>query len=93
MEYVDGPSLWILRSRQPKGFFYWDYLKPIVKQLCEALDYAHSEGVIHRDLKPANMLLDERQRLRLADFGVAAWALGIPPTTPNAIAPAERPPT
>jgi serine/threonine protein kinase len=78
MEYVDGPSLWTLLSRQPKGFFYWDYLKPIVKQLCEALDYAHSEGVIHRDLKPANMLLDERQRLRLADFGVAAWAFASP---------------
>ena len=78
MEYVDETSLWILRSRQPKGFFSWDYLKPIVKQLCEALDYAHSEGVIHRNLKPANMLLDERQRLRLADFGVAAWALGSP---------------
>jgi serine/threonine protein kinase len=72
MEYVDGPSLWTLRLRQPKGFFSWDYLRPIVKQLCEALDYAHSEKVIHRDLKPANMLLDERQRLRLADFGIAA---------------------
>jgi serine/threonine protein kinase len=78
MEYVDGPSLWAMLARQPKGFFYWDYLLPIVKQLCEALDYAHSEGVIHRDLKPANMLLDERQRLRLADFGVAAWAFSSP---------------
>ena len=78
MEYVDGPSLWTLLSRQPRGFFYWDYLKPIVKQLCEALDYAHNERVIHRDLKPANMLLDERQRLRLADFGVAAWAFASP---------------
>jgi serine/threonine protein kinase len=74
MEYVDGPSLWVLLKQQPQGFFYWDYLKPIVKQLCEALDYAHNEKVIHRDLKPANMLLDERQRLRLADFGVASWA-------------------
>jgi hypothetical protein len=72
MEYVDGPSLWTLQSQQPKGFFSWDYLIPIVRQLCEALDYAHGESVIHRDLKPANMLLDERQRLRLADFGVAA---------------------
>ncbi|MGP8200042.1 MAG: serine/threonine-protein kinase [Limisphaerales bacterium] len=78
MEYVDGPSLWTLLARQPKGFFYWDYLRPIVNQLCEALDYAHSEGVIHRDLKPANMLLDERQRLRLADFGVASWAFASP---------------
>jgi len=74
MEYVDGPSLWILRTQQPQGFFYWDFLKPIVQQLCEALDYAHSEKVIHRDLKPSNMLLDERKRLRLADFGIAAWA-------------------
>ncbi len=72
MEYVDGPSLWALRSQQAGGFFSWDYLKPIVKQLCEALDYAHGENVVHRDLKPANMLLDERQRLRLADFGIAA---------------------
>jgi serine/threonine protein kinase len=78
MEYVDGPSLWTLLSQQPKGFFSWDYLQPIVKQLCEALDYAHSERVIHRDLKPANMLLDDRQRLRLADFGVAAWAFASP---------------
>jgi serine/threonine protein kinase len=78
MEYVDGPNLWAMLSQQPKGFFYWDYLKPIVKQLCEALDYAHSESVIHRDLKPANMLLDERHRLRLADFGIATWAFASP---------------
>jgi serine/threonine protein kinase len=72
MEYVDGPSLWVLRMQQPQQYFSWDFLKPIVKQMCEALDYAHGEKVIHRDLKPANMLLDERQRLRLADFGIAA---------------------
>jgi serine/threonine protein kinase len=72
MEYVDGPSLWTLHSRQPRRCFCWVYLKPIMRQLCEALDYAHSEGVIHRDLKPANMLLDDRNRLRLADFGIAA---------------------
>jgi serine/threonine protein kinase len=78
MEYVEGPSLWVLRSRQPNGCFSWEWLKPIVKQLCAALDYAHGEDVIHRDLKSANMLLDERQRLRLADFGIAARALASP---------------
>lgn len=73
MEFVDGPNLWLLRSQQPGRVFPWEYVKPIVRQLCAALDYAHSEKVIHRDLKPGNMLLDDRKRLRLADFGIASW--------------------
>ncbi len=79
MEYVDGPTLWLMRSRQPEKRFHWPGLKPLVKQLCAALEYAHGENVIHRDLKSANMLLDDRQRLRLADFGIAARAV-ISPT-------------
>lgn len=78
MEYVDGPSLWLLRTRQIKKRFAWNDLKPIVKQLCAALEYAHGENVIHRDLKSANMLLDDRKRLRLADFGIAARAVVSP---------------
>jgi serine/threonine protein kinase/WD40 repeat protein len=72
MEYVDGPNLSDLRIEQSERVFTWRFLEPLVKQLCEALDYAHSEKVIHRDLKPANMMLDSRGRLKLSDFGIAA---------------------
>ncbi|MEI7731957.1 MAG: SUMF1/EgtB/PvdO family nonheme iron enzyme [Verrucomicrobiota bacterium] len=72
MEYVEGKSLHQLCWEQPGGVFAWDSLVPWVKQLCDALTYAHGEGVIHRDLKPANLMVDGRGRLKLADFGIAA---------------------
>ncbi|MBI5775466.1 MAG: DUF1080 domain-containing protein [Verrucomicrobia bacterium] len=72
MEYVSGENLNALRLKQPDRVFTWEFLAPLVRQLCDALDYAHGEKVIHRDLKPANMMLDGKGRLKLADFGIAA---------------------
>jgi serine/threonine protein kinase len=72
MEYVDGPNLTERRLEHGDRTLTWSFLEPIVRQLCEALSYAHGESIVHRDLKPANMMLDARGRLKLADFGIAA---------------------
>ena len=71
MEYVDGRNLSALRIEKPNRVLTWEFLEPVVKQLCDALHYAHGERVVHRDLKPANLMLDQKHRLKLADFGIA----------------------
>jgi hypothetical protein len=43
----------------------------LVVQICEALQFAHNQGVVHRDIKPGNILVDRAGRLKIADFGIA----------------------
>ena len=43
----------------------------IVPQICDALQFAHDQGIVHRDIKPENILLDRRGRVKVADFGLA----------------------
>jgi len=68
MEFIDGVNLRkVLRDRQ----FTPEQAFKIVPQLCDALEYAHGEGVIHRDIKPENILIDKKGRVKIADFGLA----------------------
>jgi hypothetical protein len=72
MEYVEGDTLSALKVEQPGGCFDVETLAPWLKQLINALVYAHEEArVVHRDLKPANLMIDVRGRLKVADFGIA----------------------
>ncbi len=68
MEYVDGVNL---AQAMRAGRFTPAQALAVVPRICEALQYAHELGVLHRDIKPANLLLDDRGRVKIADFGVA----------------------
>ena len=68
MEYVDGTDLH--RLLQTSGLNPAQTLE-IIHQVCEALHYAHGQGVIHRDIKPANILITRGGQAKLADFGLA----------------------
>jgi serine/threonine protein kinase len=64
-----------LRQRFPKGtILSVETLLPYVKQVVEALHYAHEHRVIHRDIKPENMLLNRDGAVLLSDFGIATVA-------------------
>jgi hypothetical protein len=68
MEYIDGITL--REAIRAKAIPPSEAMK-IVGQLCDALDYAHSQGVVHRDIKPENILLDRTGKVRVVDFGLA----------------------
>ena len=68
MEYMDGLNLGQLMASgnvSPKEAL------AIVPQICDALQFAHDQGIVHRDIKPENILLDRRGQVKIADFGLA----------------------
>lgn len=80
MEFVDGKSMEdeiaAIAGRGPEKLSRAQFLS-ILKQVAQALDYAHRKGVIHRDVKPANIVLTSHEGgllAKIADFGVAKFA-------------------
>lgn len=68
MEFVDGLNL---RQIEQRNRLAPAEALAIVPAICDALQYAHSQGVVHRDIKPENILLDKDGRVKIADFGIA----------------------
>jgi serine/threonine protein kinase len=70
MDFAPGGSL-----RFPEGLqLPLAKIIPYIQQVAEALDYAHSKGLIHRDVKPENMLLGSHGEVLLSDFGLVQMA-------------------
>ena len=68
MEFVDGVNLrQLLHGERISA----REALAIVPQICDALQFAHDQGIVHRDIKPENILLDRRGRVKVADFGLA----------------------
>ena len=68
LELVEGPTL---ADRIKQGPIPIDEALPIAKQIAEALEAAHEQGVIHRDLKPANIKVKADGTVKVLDFGLA----------------------
>src|SRR5215475_6316712 len=68
LEYVEGPTL---AERLGDGAMPLEQALPLARQIAEALEAAHQEGIAHRDLKPANIKLTPEGKVKVLDFGLA----------------------
>ncbi|MDD4050727.1 MAG: serine/threonine-protein kinase [candidate division Zixibacteria bacterium] len=91
MEYLEGQTLEQMIKKQVH--ISYKIIATIVSQICQALEYAHDQGIVHRDIKPANIMVLPDYSIKVMDFGIARvdsssmTRTGIAMGTPNYISP------
>jgi len=93
MEYLEGQTLEEMIKKKTR--FNYRIIAQIISQICQALQYAHDQGIVHRDIKPANIMVLSDYRIKVMDFGIARvdsnsmTKTGIAMGTPNYISPEQ----
>lgn len=91
MECLEGEVLEDLINKKVQ--FSYKIIANVIIQICNALDYAHEQGIVHRDIKPANIMVLKDYSVKVMDFGIARvdsssmTKTGIAMGTPNYISP------
>jgi serine/threonine-protein kinase len=91
MEFLEGTTL--EKYIRKKTEINFKIMAQILIQVCDALDYAHSHGIVHRDIKPANIMVQDNFQIKVMDFGIARFGqanltqTGMAMGTPNYMPP------
>jgi serine/threonine protein kinase len=80
MEFVEGMNL---RELERSARLSPVEALQIVPKICDALQFAHDEGIVHRDIKPENILISKKGRVKIADFGIAKMVCPQPESVAN----------
>ena len=76
MEYIKGENLEKVIHKEKKLGFQKSI--EYILQIADAVDHAHSNKIVHRDLRPSNIIVSEKDKIKITDFGTSAWLNNVP---------------